>query len=95
MTHAPRLVQDWLCDSGQLDPVMNHYADAVFESSSVLVNQHGSTGRVTGKAIAELYRGTLEKFPKRRVDVEEVIERPYGMVVRKEGDRHEGQTHCC
>lgn len=84
MTHA-RLVQDWLegWNTRNLDLMMSHYAeDAVFISPSVLVSQPGSDGQVRGKAaIRELYRGALERFPKLRFEIEDVIERPYGVIV--------------
>src|SRR5262249_56788595 len=84
MTHA-RLVQDWLegWNTRNLDLLMSHYGDdAVFASPSVLVRQPGSDGRVNGKnAIRELYRRAIESFPNLRFEVEDVIERPYGVIV--------------
>ena len=84
MTHA-RLVQDWLeaWNTRNLDLLMDHYSeDAVFASPSVLVRQPGSDGRVHGKAaIRELYRRAIDNFPNLRFEVEDVIERPYGVIV--------------
>jgi hypothetical protein len=62
---------------------MSHYADdAVFMSPAVLVAQAGSNGRASGKAgIRELYRRRLERSPSLRFEVEDVIERPYGVIV--------------
>jgi len=84
MTHA-RLVQDWLegWNTRSLDLIMSHYTDdAVFVSPSVLVRQPGSDGRVNGKAaIRELYRRAIDSFPNLRFEVEDVIERPYGVIV--------------
>ena len=86
-----QLVQDWLegWNTGNLDLLMSHYADdAEFVSPAVLVSLPGSNGRVSGKAaIRELYGRALERFPNLRFEVEDVIERPYGVVVfhRKHG----------
>jgi hypothetical protein len=84
VTHA-RLVQDWLAGRNMhnLDLLMSHYADdAVFMSPAVLVAQPGSNGRASGKAaIRELYRRRLERSPTLRFEVEDVIERPYGVIV--------------
>jgi hypothetical protein len=62
---------------------MSHYAaDAVFISPAVLVAEPGSNGCTTGKAaIRELYRHRLERSTKLRFEVEDVIERPYGVIV--------------
>jgi SnoaL-like domain len=62
---------------------MSHYAeDALFMSPSVLVRQPGSDGRVHGKAaIRELYRRAIGSFPNLRFEVEDVIERPYGVII--------------
>jgi hypothetical protein len=55
---------------------MKHYSPAV------LVAQPASNGGVTGKAaIRELYRRRLERSTKLRFEVEDVIERPYGVIV--------------
>src|SRR5689334_561334 len=84
MTTA-RLVQDWLegWNSRNIDLLMSHYADdAVFVSPSVLVRQRGSSGKVEGKpAIRELYQRALDSFPDLRFELEDVIERPYGVIV--------------
>lgn len=84
MTTA-RLVQDWLegWNTRNIDLLMAHYADdAVFVSPSVLVRQRGSSGKVEGKpAIRELYQRALDSFPDLRFELEDVIERPYGVIV--------------
>jgi ketosteroid isomerase-like protein len=84
MTHA-RLVQDWLegWNMRNLELLMSHYAeDAMFASPSVLVRHPGSDGRVNGKAaIRELYRRALESFPNLRFEVQDIIERTYGVIV--------------
>lgn len=82
---SARLVQDWLegWNTRNLDLLMSHYAeDAVFVSPAVLVRQPSSDGRINGKAaIREVYRRALEAFPKLRFEVEDVIERPYGVII--------------
>jgi hypothetical protein len=84
MTHA-RLVQDWLegWHTHNLDLLMSHYADdAVFMSPAVLVAQPGANGRASGTAtIRERYQRRLERSPKLRFAVEDVIDRPYGVSV--------------
>jgi len=62
---------------------MSHYADdAVFISPSVLVTHPGSDGTLGGKsAIRKQYALVMERFPKLRFELEEVIERPYGVIV--------------
>jgi hypothetical protein len=80
-----QLVQDWLegWNHRNIELLMSHYADdAVFISPSVLVRQPGSDGRVVGKAaIRELYQRSLDHFPNLRFEIEDVIERPYGVIV--------------
>lgn len=84
MSHA-RLIQDWLegWNTRNLDLLMSHYADdAVFISPSVLVTHPGSDGTLRGKsAIRKRYALVMERFPKLRFELEEVIERPYGVIV--------------
>lgn len=84
MTTA-RLVQDWLegWNTRNIDLLMSHYADeAMFVSPSVLVRQLGANGRVEGKAaIRQLYQRALDAFPNLRFELEDVIERPYGVIV--------------
>ena len=84
MTHA-RFVEDWLegWNGRDLDRIMRHYAEtAVFQSPSVLVMHPGSEGVVRGRAaIRELYAAALAHFPELRFELEEVIERPYGVIV--------------
>jgi len=84
VTHA-RFVEDWLegWNGRDLDRIMRHYAEtAVFQSPSVLVMHPGSDGVVRGRAaIRELYAAALARFPELRFELEEVIERPYGVIV--------------
>ena len=84
MTYA-RLVQDWLegWNTRNLHLLVSHYAeDAIFTSPSVLVRQPQSDGRVNGKeAIRELYRRAIDSFPNLRFELEDVIERSYGVIV--------------
>ena len=84
MTHA-RFVQDWLegWNTRDLDRFMHHYAEtAVFQSPSVLVMNPGSDGVVRGRAaIRDLYAAALARFPQLRFELEDVIERPYGVIV--------------
>src|SRR5215470_4388691 len=81
----PQLVRDWLegWNNRNIELLMSHYADeAVFISPSVLVRQPGSDGRVVGKAaIRDLYQRALDHFPNLRFEIEDVIERSYGVIV--------------
>jgi hypothetical protein len=80
-----RFVQDWLegWNTRDLDRMMHHYAEtAVFQSPSVLVLRPGSDGCVRGRAaIREFYANALARFPQLRFELEDVIERPYGVIV--------------
>ena len=84
MTHA-RFVQDWLegWNGRDLDRIMRHYAEtAVFQSPSVLVMHPDGDGVVRGRAaIRDLYAAALARFPQLRFELEDVIERPYGVIV--------------
>jgi len=62
---------------------MAHYAeDAVFQSPSVLALGGSGDGVVRGKKeITEFTRRAFERFPKLRFEVEDVIERPQGVIV--------------
>jgi len=85
MPTAARFVQDWLegWNARDLDRIMVHYGEAaVFQSPSVLALGAGGDGTVRGRAaIRELYRRGLERFPRLRFELEEVIDRPYGVIV--------------
>jgi ketosteroid isomerase-like protein len=80
-----RLVQDWLegWNGRDLDLIMRHYAeDATFESPTVLLFVPGSDGTVRGRgAIRDLFAHGLERFPALRFELEDVVERPYGVLV--------------
>jgi len=84
MSHA-RLIQDWIegWTTRNLDQLMSRYADdAVFISPSVLVTNPDSDGILRGKvAIRSRYSLVFERFPKLRFELEELIERPYGVIV--------------
>jgi len=84
MSHF-RFVQDWLegWNSRNPDRIMAHYAeDAVFQSPSVLALGASSDGIVRGKKkITEFTRRAVERFPKLRFEVEDVIERAGGVIV--------------
>ena len=90
MSHF-RFVQDWLEGWKSREPnrVMAHYADdAIFQSPSVLALGGSSDGIVRGRReITAFNRGAIERFPNLRFEVEDVIERPQGVVViyRKHG----------
>ena len=62
---------------------MAHYdEDANFQSPTVLALQPASNGVVSGRdAIRELYVLSLERFPALRFELEEVIERPSGVIL--------------
>jgi hypothetical protein len=62
---------------------MAHYAEeAVFQSPSVLHLAPGSDGTLRGRAaIRDLYARALARFPALRFEMEDVIERPYGVMV--------------
>lgn len=79
------LVQDWLegWNGRDLDLLMSHYADeAVFVSPSLLILAPGANGIVRGKDnIRRLYRQSLDRFPKLRFEIEDVVERDYGVIV--------------
>jgi len=66
-----------------IDRFMHHYAKtAVFQSPSVLVLRPGGDGCVRGRAaIRGLYADALARFPRLRFELEDVIERPYGVIV--------------
>ena len=80
-----RFVQEWLESWNSRSParLLTHYAeDAVFQSPSVIALGGSSDGVVRGKReIAALYRRAIERFPKLRFEVEDVIERPRGVIV--------------
>ena len=84
MSHF-HFVQDWLegWNSREPDRVMAHYADdAIFQSPSVLALGGSSDGIVRGRRdIAALYHHAIERFPKLRFELEDVIERPQGVIV--------------
>ena len=84
MSHF-RFVQDWLEGWNSRDPnrIMAHYADdAVFQSPSVLALGGSTDGVVRGKKeITDFTRRAFERFPKLRFEVEDVIERPQGVIV--------------
>jgi hypothetical protein len=86
-----RFVQDWLegWNNQNPDRIIAHYAeDAVFQSPSVVALGGSSDGIVRGKReITEFTRRAVERFPKLRFEVEDVIERPQGVIViyRKHG----------
>ena len=84
MTPA-RFLQDWLegWNGHDLDVIMRHYAEtATFQSPSVLVLRPDSDGILRGRAaIRELFGVALARFPKLRFELEELIERPYGLLV--------------
>ena len=79
------LVQEWLAgwNGHDLDRIMHHYADdAVFQSPTVLLHDPTGDGTVRGReAIRELYARSLARYPALRFDLEEEIERPYGVLV--------------
>jgi hypothetical protein len=91
MPTTARIVQDWLegWNLHDLDRVMAHYAeDAEFQSATVLAFDAAGDGTVRGRAaIRALYERALERFPALRFELEEVIERPYGILLvhRKRG----------
>jgi predicted ester cyclase len=62
---------------------MAHYDEAAtFQSPSVLALQPTSNGVVSGRdAIRELYALSLERFPDLRFELDEVIERPSGVIL--------------
>jgi hypothetical protein len=84
MSHA-RLVQDWLeaWNGRDLARVLPHYAeDAVFQSPTVLLFARDGDGCIRGRAaIGELYARSLARFPALRFELEDVIERPGGVLV--------------
>ena len=84
MSHA-RFVQEWLegWNAHDVDRIMRHYADdAVFQSPSVLSLVPGSDGTLRGRAaIRDLYARALARFPELRFELEEIIERPYGVML--------------
>lgn len=84
MLHA-RFVQEWLegWNAHDVDRIMRHYADdAVFQSPSVLVLAPNGDGTLRGRAaIRDLYAGALARFPNLRFELEEIIERPYGVML--------------
>ena len=85
MVSQARIVQDWLegWNTRNLDQLMRHYAeDAVFISPSVLATESSVDGTLHGKAaIRGRYSLVCERYPKLRFELEEVIERPYGLLV--------------
>lgn len=85
MTRHARIVQDWIegWTTRNLDQLMSHYADdAIFISPSVLVTHPESDGMLRGKAaIRKRYGLVFERFPELRFELEEVIDRPYGVIV--------------
>jgi hypothetical protein len=85
MLSCARLVQDWSegWNTRNLDLLMSHYADdAVFISPSVLVTKSAADGVLRGKAaIAKRYSLLIERCPKLRFELEDVIERPNGVIV--------------
>jgi hypothetical protein len=85
MTTSPaHFLQDWLegWNGHDLDRIMLHYAeDATFQSPSVMVLHPESGGLVRGRAaIRTLYGAALARYPKLRFEMEDVIERPYGVI---------------
>ena len=84
MSHG-RLVRDWLegWNGRDLDRVLAHYAeDAVFQSPTVLLGDPDGDGTLRGRgAIRQLCERALARFPKLRFELEEVIERPSGVMV--------------
>jgi hypothetical protein len=53
-----------------------------FQSPSVLALQPASNGIVSGRdAIRELYALSLERFPALRFELDEMIERPSGVIL--------------
>ena len=84
MSHF-HFVQDWLegWNSRSPDRMLAHYADdAVFQSPSVIALGGSSDGIVRGKKkITEFTRRAVERFPKLRFEVEDVIERAGGVIV--------------
>ena len=80
-----RFVQHWLegWNLHDLDRIMSHYAeDATFQSPSVVALGMGADGTVRGRtAIRALYARALERFPSLRFELEEVIERPWGVLL--------------
>jgi hypothetical protein len=85
MMSQARLVQDWLegWNTRNLDLLMRHYTDdAVFVSPSVLATGSSPDGTLRGKAaIRTRYSLVFDRFPKLRFELEEIIERPYGLIV--------------
>ena len=63
--------------------MLAHYAeDAVFQSPTVLLGDPDGDGTLCGRdAIRQLYERALARFPKLRFELEEVIERPSGVMV--------------
>ncbi|HJQ84678.1 MAG TPA: nuclear transport factor 2 family protein [Candidatus Binatia bacterium] len=84
MAHA-RLVQDWVegWNGRDLDRVMSHYAeDAIFQSPTVLLFAPQAGGTIRGRdAIRRLYETGLARHPRLRFELEDVIERPGGVLV--------------
>ena len=84
-TSTARFVQEWLegWNGHDLDRIMRHYAeDATFQSPSVLSMMPGTDGLLRGRAaIRELYGLALSRFPQLRFELDEVIERPYGVIL--------------
>lgn len=82
---AARFVQEWLegWNGRDVARIVRHYAeDATFQSPSVLAMVPGSDGTLRGRAaIAEFYAHGLARFPALRFELEEVIERPYGVML--------------
>ena len=82
---AARFVQEWLegWNGRDLDRIMRHYAeDATFQSPSVLSMMPGTDGMLRGRAaIRELYALALERFPNLRFELEEIVERPSGVML--------------
>jgi ketosteroid isomerase-like protein len=84
MATTARFLQDWLegWNAHDVDRIMSHYAeDAVFESPSVLALGAGD-GRLRGRdAIRALYASALARFPRLRFEMEDAIERPWGLLI--------------
>lgn len=84
MSHA-RFIQDWLegWNTRDVERIMAHYDEAAtFQSPSVLALQPASNGVISGRdAIRELYALSLERLPSLRFELEEMIERPSGVIL--------------
>src|SRR5262245_3999184 len=80
-----RFIQEWLegWNLHDIDRIMAHYAeDAVFQSPSVVALGVSADGTARGKAaIRTLYARALERYPALRFELEEMIERPWGVLL--------------